>query len=151
MSTTATRRKTILAGFKTLLEGLYGPSGTTGKWFREVRRGPLQPVSAYPVLTIQDGGQKRIEDEESDNSWAKDLTVLVVLQLAEDWTKVSAANDWSDRVEAILNAVNRNRTLGSLITRLDYTDDDPADVVFLSGQSCAIWQIQFNVQYADGV
>ena len=147
-----TSRKGILAAVTAHWKTLYGPAGTTGKWFRDVKRGPVQPiVSGYPLLICHDGGQKRVEDEESESSWTKELTLFGVLQLAENWTRVSPSDDWTDRVETLINATNRYRLAGFGIERFDYVDDDPADVVFLDGQSSAIWQVQFSVRYFDGI
>ncbi len=145
-----TARSGILAAIAARWLALYGPAGTTGKWFRAVTRGPVVPVvSAYPALWCQDGGQRRIENEESDNCYTKELTVLAVLQLAEDWTKVEAKNDWTDRVSQMISDTNRWRLAGYCITRFDYVDDEPADIVFLSGGSAAVWTITFAVQYSE--
>lgn len=143
-------RKAILTDLAARWNLLFGPSGTTGKWFRTVRRGPIMPCSAgWPILNCQDGGQRRIEadNDETATETERMLTVLAVCQLAEDWTKVDPKNDWSDRVEAIIAATNKYRLSGCGVLRLDYVDDDPADVVFMSGGSAAIWQIEFQVQY----
>lgn len=145
-----TGRSGILAAVTARWLALYGPAGTTNKWFRAVKRGPVVPVAiSYPALWCVDAGQRRIEGEESDNCWTKELTLQAVLQLAEDWTKVDPKNDWSDHVSQIISDTNRLRLAGYGIVRFDYVEDSPADILFLSGQSSAVWSIDFVVQYVE--
>jgi hypothetical protein len=147
-------RKAILQAIAARELALYGPAApttpTTGKWFRTVRRGPVQPLAAgWPILNIQDGGQARQEGntEGFDSSYQRELKVLLVLQLAEVWTRVDPVDDWSDRVDSLIDSLNAWALPGAGVVRIAYQNDDPADVVFLDGKSAAIWQIEFNIQY----
>jgi len=58
-------------------------------------------------------------------------------------------DDWSDRVEQIIDAIH-----GYLPARgcleMNYVDDDPMDVQFMSGKTSAAWQIVFEcVRFVD--
>lgn len=145
-----TGRADILAAVAARWLALYGPAGTTGKWFRGVTRGPVRPLQgSFPHLWVADAGQRRVEGEETESSWTKELTLQGVLHLEADWTRVATADDWTDRVSRLIADTNRYRLGGYGITRFDYVDDEPGDLVFFSGGSAAVWTVSFAIQYVE--
>lgn len=137
-------RKNILADLGALIDGTFGPAGTGEAWFRNVRVGAIMPSAFYPVCIVTDGGQRKAgEDADSTDAYELDLSVQVTLMLAEDWTRVANMQMWTERVEAIVAMINRHLPVRGVL-RMDYLEDDPADVVFFSGASAAVWQIQFE-------
>ncbi len=143
-------RRTILEAFATRLESCFLRSnGSVGQWARAVTRGPLRPQpDMRPCVAVVDGGQRRLdsEDGEDESGAERVLTVLVVLQLAANWHDLDAANDWSDRVEQVIDALAR-RLPAAGVLKVDYVDDDPVDVVWTGGETCAAWEIRFEVRY----
>ena len=141
-------RKTILNDAKDRLWTQFSKaSGTVGQWFREGRLGPLSPRERnYPIFTVSDGGQTRVDDgEDQAGSSERKLIVLVTLQLAENWERVGKNDDWSDRVEYMIASLDGFKSEG--VIDMFYTRDDPADVVFTSGAAEAAWEIEFENHY----
>lgn len=148
----ATIRKSILNGVTSSLLSAFGvKSGSVEKIFRVVRRGPLRlSRGKHPILTVVDSGQRvdRGGDTESSISVVLDFTLR--LQLSEDWEKVKASDDWSDRVQKIIDHLHGNLTVGPALERLDYDNDEPIEITFFSGGSDAGWDIEFKAQYFAG-
>lgn len=153
MSEPTTLRGKIVKGVATAVNTAYGPTAAVvaNRWFRAVRRGPVLPTNLYPSLTVTDAGQRRStgSDTDDESTWEQSLAITVTLHLAAEWAKVAAAELWTDRVERVKALLNRNLAVGPGMIRMDYQDDDPAEVVFFSGQSAAVWQIVFEAEYFD--
>lgn len=143
-----TFRKLILDDVVSRLSGAFNiTSGTTEKIFRSVIRGQLQPQPAMrPCLTVADGGQIRVDDGETDTGWEKELTITVWIHIDENWERVTAQQNWSDRVEKIIASIHKYLPARGMI-RMDYVNDQPLDAIFLSGATEAVWEITFRAVY----
>lgn len=142
-------RSAILKRIEERLNKRFGPSGTVGKWLREVRRGPVRPAAGkFCLATVSDGGQRKPDGEdgnEDESGVQLLLAVTVTLQLAAAWDRVSEQEDWSERVERIRMELEAWAIGGCGVIALQYVDDDPADVLFASGASEAAWVLSFEV------
>jgi hypothetical protein len=143
-------RNAILEQFQSTLNAAFNAtSGTTGKWFRAVRKGAVLPLADMrPSLTISDAGQRRAEDQLDDQELGIErvMTVLCTIQVGENWDRETPAETWSDRVEAVIAAGhNLNPNRGALTVR--YVRDEPGQVYWSSGESAAVWEVEFEVHY----
>lgn len=139
-------RTMALNGLVTRLNTYFGPSGKIGNFFREVERGYVRPPNVYPKCVITDNGQKS-DDPDDNESDSRVLSIRLLFYLAENWDRVDAKNDWSDRVEQVIHNIENWLPAGSGSLRMKYQDDDPFDVVFTSGKSAAAWVIDFEYKY----
>lgn len=148
MSSPTFRRKILTAAAGALEIFTVEKGDKDHQWFRQVKRGMLTPLGQMrPTATVSDGGQRRVTDDEAENSTTRILTVAITLQLAEDWAKVEAVDAWTDRVEQIIALLHKRLAAGAGVLKCEYVDDDPVDVAFMSGATNAAWQIQIEVTY----
>lgn len=146
MSSPAIRSAT-LERIRARLESHFGPAGTAGKWLRTVTRGPLQPSGANRAkANVSDGGQSRAGNDEDAGGSDRLLSVLVHLQIADNWERTKAQDDWSQRAESLIAALEGWRP-PSATRPIRYVSDDPCDVIFSSGASEAGWELVFEVAY----
>jgi hypothetical protein len=151
MSTTDTSRREILDGIKTFLMAAFNSqTGTNKKLFRDAYRGPVKVVQANrPVLGVSDGGQRRMDGGDTEESSERLLTVTLTLHLFDSWDKPDPAADWTDYVEKIAKALSAARdTIGCGVMFIRYASDDPVNLVWADGgaDSEAAWVIEFEVQ-----
>jgi len=147
MTATRTTRRDILDGVKAALWSAFGAqSGTVLKLFRDSYRGPVRPiVTSRPVVGVTDGGQRRVDDGDTGDSGERLLTVQVTLHIAANWEAVPPADDWTDRVEAIIEALEDKTTVGAGLITLNYVSDDPVELVWIAGGDAeAAWVLEFE-------
>lgn len=140
------QRTTILTNIKTRLNGYYGPSGTEDKLFREVRMGPIRPVTMHPTLTIVDGGQERNspwDDEQQERILRPELW----LTLADNWTRLANQQEWTDNVEMLIQKLNNWMIPNCGVLNMLYVRDEPFDVIWTEGETAAIWMVEFECRY----
>jgi len=139
------QRTDILQAFDARLWALFnGTDGSIEALFREHRRGPLKHQTTCPAYTGSDNGQEHLGggDNESAN---RRLKIRVTCHIAENWDRSGGGDDWSNRVELI--SKNLSGRPGYGIMDIRYAGDDPLDAVFLSGETQAVWVIDFEVDY----
>lgn len=150
----ATRQRTrILEAFKTRLNTLFNSkTGTEQKLFRAVWRRQLVPAgeTMFPAVTVVDDGQRRgDETDQEEVGETRVLGVRIVLHLADKWESEAATRDWSDNVDLVDRKLRGRPGLGILDIR--YQNDDPFDVVFMSGAQEAVWVLDYEVEYVAEV
>jgi len=141
-----TLRKRILDAYKDRIDKLFGKNGSTGHWFRIVRRGFLQgDEKMHPACIVGDGGQRKVGEDESvvDLDLAINLTIL----MKEDWDRIGNVDTWTDRVQHIIDALDKHIGIKCGVIKMSYDDDDPADVILMDGSVRAAWQITFACTY----
>jgi len=158
MAASTTLRKTILTAITTRINTKFNSeTGTVGKWFRKIERGILEPITnVRPALTVGDGGQQRASDRDSfvgtgsEFGQEYELKVLLTLQLAENWERVNPSDDWTDRIQTIIEDLSGWRPT-ACIDNLLYIADDPAFLSFQAGSFEAAWEIEFQARYVTDV
>jgi hypothetical protein len=139
-------RTMLLNALAQRLDTNFGNSGKIGGFFREVKRGYVGPVNVYPTLVVADNGQSK-GDVGDDESSDRVLSIRIMCYLAENWDRLDAKDDWTDRVEKIIHDLENWLPEGTGGERMEYKTDDPFDVLFTSGASAAVWVIDFEYTY----
>ncbi|MCE5257008.1 MAG: hypothetical protein LLF89_09210 [Spirochaetaceae bacterium] len=121
--------------------------GSDGQWFRQIKVGPWTPGNKVrPAATVVDFGGSKDDKNDSDTTKGRTLKLHVVLDLVDQFDRENKAADWSDRVEQIALAIQNYRA-GAGVTRMDYVNDDPFEVLLVGGASEQIWVIEFEADY----
>jgi hypothetical protein len=148
--TSAQTRAEILKRIAARISARYGAAGTVGKWFREVRRGPVRPAGGkFSICTVSDGGQRKSDGEggeEDESAVELVLSVSITLQIAAAWDRVGEQEDWSARVESLREELEAWAIGGCGVLSAQYVSDDPADVLFSSGASEAAWVLEMELR-----
>lgn len=140
-------RTSILKAIRDRVNAYYGPTGSALHMLREVRRGQIRPADARPTATVVDGGERKGDVDDDDESESRALTVQLALHIADAWERQAESEEWTDNVE-LLKALLVNwlpAGLGGL--KMKFVSDDPFDCIFLSGAQEALWQIEFEATY----
>lgn len=142
-------REQILAAIKTRIENQFGPK-TSRSFLRGVNAGPWRPKSAVrPVLWVHDAGQRKAMPA-GDGEEAKQyvLSVQLIMDLQVDWERAAEATKWTSRVEEIWRHIQNWLPPHGCI-RMDYTGDEPLDLVLSSGEMQSVWVVEFEAEYFD--
>lgn len=143
----AGRRTRILQAVATALNDEFGPNAQEALFRKTVRRGAWRPgETVVPACTVVDNGCRR-EVGEDDGTIDLVLSVMVYIDVAENWDREEAFEDWSDRVESIAKKLHNLQVIKTGLVR--YVDDDPWEVLLTNGKSQALWSVQFEVEYTD--
>ena len=151
-----TQRTKILDAWVDRLEKLYGPTGSTEKIFRFIRRGAWRPGNPIrPGLTIIDDGQEitfnELDDEKNDDgqtgSSDATLKIKIVLDLAENWDREQPNRDWSNIVQDVARRFGNWCPAGFGIMNTRYMGDDFFDFLAGEGKSEQLWMLEFEVDY----
>jgi hypothetical protein len=146
-------RTTILKNIVDRIDKNFGVGNSDKKMFREVVRGPLTRATMFSRCVVEDGGQTR-EAPVDNESGDRVLKVRLYLQVAASWEKATEAEDWTDNVELIAADLQNWAKPGCGILFLNYVSDEPFDVVYTSGETEAVWVMDFDVHYfleEDGI
>jgi len=147
----SSQRITYLENLADYVLSTWGPAGTA--WLRAADRAPLKPVgSMRPRCTVLDAGQRNVDGgytmgDDGEASSERELSVQLVFQLGENWTRVSNIDDWSDRIETVIAAVSRRLQTGVGVIEVRYVDDNPADLMWENATREAVWEVNFVVHY----
>ncbi len=146
--TSNSQRALILRAVAAEVEKLFGPSGTTEKLFRSVRRGPWLPGNTNrPSATLVDVGEQQASGARSDATKKRTLIFQAVLDLDAQFEREGAAEDWSERV-AKINAAVQNFDPKQAVLRMEAVRDEPIEVALAAGASEHIWVLEFECDYA---
>jgi hypothetical protein len=149
---TPTKQRTlIVTAFAQRISDLYWTGATepapVDAWLRKVGRGPLRPISdMFPSCIVRDAGQARKAGREAEEMTDRRLSIDVVLVLAEAWETVDVEEQLTDRVEALIYEMEQYCPPYG-VSRMDYVNDDKPDVLFMGGQSNALWVVSFECEY----
>lgn len=146
----ATIRTLILDQTRERIEAHYGATdGTKEKLFRQVWRRPWLPGNTIrPACTVVDDGQRK---EDFSDVLYRDLMLRInlVIDLAENWERQAAMQDWSDRIQDIIVDLVNWMPPGCGVERFEYVDDDPLDVLLQNAKAESVWIVRFEVKYQE--
>lgn len=143
---TIQNRTLILQKIVERIDAKFGAGGTTQKMFRDVARGPLTRATMFARCVVEDGGQTR-ETPNDNVSGDRTLKVKLYLQVAANWEKPTEAEDWTNNVEVLVRNLQNWARPGCGILAFNYVSDEPFDVVYTSGDTEAVWVVDFDVKY----
>ena len=145
-------RKQVVRAFAALFDGLEDENGDVVT----VERGRDTPISSYPFLAIEEGGEQGSEEASNEQTLLMSISVLGFVNVPpREGNTASAGADMMDALTDLYGRVVRaalagDRQLGGLVNDIGFVSFTP-DIAMDTGTNAGSFEAVFEVKYWTAV